>query len=257
MSLSWLDRLTLFIHPQRIVLERQPWRGAARRQTAEVAQPATAETDWQPALAAAEALLKADGKRGGSLRIVVADHFVRYALLPWSEKISGQKLRLAMARALLKNTLGDKVESLEIALDQPVFGKNGIAAGIDRQLLAGLRAAAKAQRLRLKSLQPRLIVELVTRRAQLSDGWFASIDREWLSLAGLRDGEIVSVRNHRACTGEAVMLANELAGLLVLENVAVNGKKLIISSSEPALPNLPGGWETTNWPAVVCGDAHA
>ena len=257
MSLSWLDRLTLFIHPQRIVLERQPWRGAARCQTAEVALPATGESDWQPALSAAEALLKADGKRGGSLRIVVADHFVRYALLPWSANISGQKMRLAMARALLKNTLGDKVESLEIALDQPVFGKNGIAAGIDRQLLAGLRAAAKAQRQQLKSLQPRLIAELAARHKQLADGWFASIDREWLTLAGLRDGEIVCLRNHRASTGEPALLANELGGLLAAESVTVNAKNLSISSSEAALPGLPGDWKTTYWPAVICGAAHA
>ncbi len=257
MSLSWLDRLTLFIHPQRIVLERQPWRGAARRQSAEVALPATGESDWQPALSAAEALLKADGKRGGSLRIVVADHFVRYALLPWSANISGQKMRLAMARALLKNTLGDKVESLEIALDQPVFGKNGIAAGIDRQLLVGLRAAAKAQRQQLKSLQPRLIIELAARRAQLADGWFASIDHEWLTLVGLHGGEIVCLRNYRASTGEPALLANELAGLLAAESVTVNAKNLSISSSEAALPSLSGDWKTTYWPAVICGDAHA
>lgn len=257
MSLSWLDRLTLLIHPQRIVLERQPWRGAASRQSAKVALPTSGEADWQPALLAAEALLKADGKRGGSLRIVVADHFVRYALLPWSENISGKKMRQAMARALLKNTQGDKAEALEIALDRPAFGKNGIAAGIDRQLLAGLRAAAKTQRLRLKNLQPRLIAELAGRHKQLADGWFASIDREWLTLAGLRDGEIVRLRNHRASTGEPAMLVNELAGLLTAENAAVNAKNLIISSREVALPSLPGGWNTSYWPALIGGDAHA
>lgn len=257
MSLSWLDRLTLFIHPQQIVLERQPWRGAISRQSADVAQPANGEADWQPALVAAEVLLKADGKRGGSLRIVVADHFVRYALLPWSENISGQKMRQTMARALLRNTLGDKAEALEIALDRPAYGKNGIAAGVDRQLLAGLRSAAKARRLRLRNLQPRLIAELAGRHKQLADGWFASIDREWLTLVGLRDGEIVRLRNHRANTGEPAMLANELAGLLSSENAAVNAKNLIISSRDVALPSLPGSWHTTYWPAIICRDAHA
>ncbi|WP_428827819.1 hypothetical protein ACLIKD_07565 [Azonexus sp. IMCC34842] len=261
MSLSWLDRLTLFIHPQRIVLERQPWRGAATRQSADVALPASGEADWQPALAAAEALLKAEGKRGAALRIVVADHFVRYALLPWSENISGNKARLAMARALLKNTLGDKAEKLEIALDHPAFAKNGLAAGIDRQLLAGLRAAAKARRLRLTTLQPRLIAELAARHRQLVDGWFACLDAEWLTLAGLCGGELVSLRNHRASTGDPALLAGELAGLLAAESTAppgaVAGKKLFIASRQVAVPILAGGWETTNWPAAIGGDAHA
>jgi hypothetical protein len=264
-SLSWLDRLTLFVHPQRVVLERQPWRGAATRQSAAVALPASGEADWQPALTAAEALLKAGGRRSAGLRIVVADHFVRYALLPWSENISGNKARLAMARALLKNTLGDKAEGLDIALDRPAFGKNGIAAGIDRNLLAGLRAAAKAGRLRLNSLQPRLIAELASQQKQLADGWFACLDLGWLTLAGLRGGEIASLRNHRASTAEPAILAGELGGLLAAGSAAtmettagprVDGKKVLISAHAVVVPTLADGWETTLVPALG-GAAHA
>jgi len=256
-SLSWLDRLTLFVHPQRVVLERQPWRGVARRQSADVAPPATGEADWQPALSAAGTLLKADGRRGAALRIVIADPFVRYALLPWSADLCGKRARLAMARALLRNTLGDKAEGLDIALDQPAFGKNGIAAGIDRHLLAGLRGAAKAQRLRLSSLQPRLMAELVARHKQLGDGWFACLDLGWLTLAGLRGGEIACLRNHRASTGEPGLLAGELAGLLAAEAALVDGRKVFISSRAVAPLQLGGAWETTCWPATVGADADA
>ena len=254
MSLSWLDRLTLFVHPQRVVLERRPWRGTATRQSAEVALPATGDADWQPVLAAAEALLRASGKRGAALRIVVADHFVRYALLPWSENLCGNKLRLGMARALLKNTLGERAETLDIALDRPGFGKSGLAAGVNRQFVAGLRAAAKAQRLRLDSLQPRLIAELAARPKALVDGWLACIDSGWLTLAGLRGGEIGCLHNHRASTGEAAMLAGELAGLLAAERTAVVGRKLFICSRDVTPPTLGGEWETTLWPALLGGD---
>ncbi|MDP3538814.1 MAG: hypothetical protein Q8S26_08935 [Azonexus sp.] len=256
MSPSWLDRLTLFVHPQRIVLERQPWRGAVTRQSAEVAPPATGETDWQPALTAAESLLKLDGKRGAALRIVVADHFVRYALLPWSENVTGSKARMAMARALLKNTLGERADGLDIALDRPVFGKSGLAAGIDRNLLAGLRAAAKSRHLRLSSLQPRLVAELAVQQKQLADGWFVSLDHGWLTLAGLRRGDIASLRNHRASTAEPAILAGELAGLLAAEAAAVDGKKVLISANAVLPPQLSGAWETTLVPAFG-GGAHA
>ena len=240
MSLSWLDRLTLFIHPQRVVLERQPWRGAPSSQTSEVAPPAAGETDWQPVLVAAEALLKSAGQ-GAALRIIVADHLAA---------------RLEMARALLRNALGERAAALDIALDRPAFGKNGIAAGIDRQLLAGLRAAAKARRLRLSSVQPRLIAELSAQQAQLNDGWLACLDLGWLTLAGIRDGEIASLRNHRASTAEPTILAGELAGLLAAESATVNGKKMLISTSSGAAPKLTGGWETT-LVTPVAGGAHA
>jgi len=256
-SLSWLDRLTLFVHPQRLVLERQPWRGAASRQTAEVGLPVSGAADWQPALEAAEALLKADGKRAAGLRIVVADQFVRYTLLPWSDSLTSKQARQAMARALLKNTLGDKAASLEIAIECPAFGKNSIAAGVDRNLLAGLRAAAKARRLRLNSLQPRLVAELAGKHKQVHDGWVVCIDHGWLTLAGLRGGEISCLRNHRASTEQADVLASELGGLLAAEIAAVNGKKLFIASHQVAAPKLAGDWETTLWPAVIGGVVHA
>ncbi|UCV21342.1 hypothetical protein [Ferribacterium limneticum] len=255
MSLSWLDRLTLFIHPQRVVLERQPWRGAPSSQAAEVASPAPGEADWQPVLAAADALLKTAGK-GAALRIVVADHLVRYALLPWSDMLTGKAARLGLARALFRNALGERAAALDIALDRPAFGKNGIAAGIDRQLLAGLRAAAKARRLRLNSVQPRLIAELAAQQTQLNDGWLACLDLGWLTLAGVRDGEIASLRNHRASTAEPALLAGELAGLLAAESATVNGKKVLISTSAVAAPKLAGGWETT-LVTPVAGGVHA
>lgn len=255
MSLSWLDRLTLFIHPQHVVLERQPWRGALSRQSAEVAPPAAGEADWQPVLAAADALLKSAGK-GAALRIVVADHLVRYALLPWSEMLTGKAARLDTARALFRNALGERAAALDIALDRPAFGKNGIAAGIDRQLLAGLRAVAKARRLRLNSVQPRLIAELAAQQTQLNDGWLACLDLGWLTLAGVRDGEIASLRNHRASTAEPAILAGELAGLLAAESATVNGKKVLISTSAVAAPKLAGGWEIT-LVTPVAGGAHA
>jgi hypothetical protein len=245
-----LERLTLFIHPRRVVLERRGWRGKPSRQVLAVSAPAAGEADWQPALAAAESLLQANGRRGASLRIVVADPFVRYALLPWSELVISRPARLAMARALLRNALGDKAAGLDIALDRPVFGRSGIAAGIDSRLLAALRAAAKGAGLRLGSLQPRLIVELAAHRRQLADGWFACLDAGWISLLGLRGGEIASLHNHRAVAGE-------LAGLLSVGNATVSGKKVHISANGVAPPVLAGSWETVVLAAAVGGDADA
>lgn len=253
MSLSLLERLTLFIHPQRVVLERQGWRGKPSRQTLAVAAPAAGEADWQAALAAAETLLQANGRRGASLRIVVADPFVRYALLPWSEHLVSRQARLGLARALLRNALGDKADGLDIALDRPAFGKNGIAAGIERSLLDALRAAAKGAGLRLVSLQPRLIVELAAHHRQLADGWFACLDAGWTSLLGLRAGEIACLHNHRAATGTA----GELAGLLIAGNATVGSKKVTISAIGGAPPSFGDGWETLVLPAAVGGEADA
>lgn len=256
MSLSWLDRLTLFVHPQRVVLERKPWRGPVVYQRTDVALPQGGEADWQAALVAVEGLLGAV-PRGAILRIVIADPFVRYAVLPWSDRLLGASARLLMARALFRSTLGERADSLAIALDRPAFGQSGIAAGIDDKLLAALRGLAKSRRLRLHSLQPRFIAELKDRHQQLGEGWFACIDEGWLTLAGIRAGQIVSLRNHRAHTADRQMLAADLAGMLAADAVSPTDRKLFVSSRVAALPALPGHWETTHWASILGGEAHA
>ncbi len=75
MSLSWLDRHTLLVHPRHIVLERKPWRGTAQRFTAEVPPAQPDETDWQPALSIEDVTLRRENIGAGSvdaqLRLVI------------------------------------------------------------------------------------------------------------------------------------------------------------------------------------------
>jgi hypothetical protein len=244
-SLSWLDRLSLYLHPRRVVLERRAWRGASRRQVAEVDVPAAGEVDWAPALAAAAGLLAARAGRGASLQVVVADPFVRYAVLPWSEQACSRSARLAVARALLRNVLGDRAAGLDIALDRPAYGRNGLAAGLDSGLTTGLRALARQHRLHLSSLQPRLVAELARCPKALDDGWLACTEAGWLTLAALRGGDLVSLRNHRVA-GEPQAAAAELGGLLMAGGEAVRRLHLV---GEGALPPLETGWESTRGPA--------
>lgn len=255
MSLSWLDRHTLLVHPRRIVLERQPWRGPAQRFTAEVPPARPDEADWQPALTAAGTLLAAQSRPYGRLRIVVANQFVRFALLPWSDSVLGDKARLGMAKALLRNTLGEQAEQLDIALDRASFGLNGLAAGIPRDLLAALRQTAKARRLRLDSLQPRLTSDLASCRHSLSDGCVVFPDDGWLTLLGLRNNNITLLRNHRT-HAEPEQLGSELLGLLAAENAAVDRKKVRIFS-RGNWPKTLGDWEIEQQMSLLEGGAHA
>lgn len=257
MSPSWLDRLTLILHPRRTVLEQRPFRGDTVRQESAVAPAAPGEAAWNPALVAGFALLDARSGRGGSLRLVVSDHFVRYALLPWSDSVCSPAARREMGRALLKSVFGDKAGTLEITIDRPAFGHPGIAAGIDSDLLAALRAGAKTRRLRLESIKPRLIAELAARQREVGDGWFASVDHDWLTLAGLRGGSIVRLHNHRLSIADPGLLAVELGGLLGAGRAEVPGRRLIIAHGDVPVPSRVADCETSCHPYHVAGLVHA
>lgn len=257
MSLSWLDRSAILIHPERVVIERRPWRGALERRAGAVASGAAGEADWQPALAAMRSLL-GSGRGRGTARVVVADHFVRYALLPWSELLVGGKARQAMAQAIFRETLGDKATALEIALDRPRFGSSGVAAGIDRAFLGGLRQAVKAAGLRLESLQPRLLHELAAAGRRLDNGWFACLDSGRIAIVGIRRGEAASLRNHRSATTDPVRLGAELASLVAGEQAGGGERRLVICADRVATPvGLGPDWRIEALQATLSGEAHA
>lgn len=256
MSLSWLDRLKLYVHPRRVVLEHRSWRGAVRRQEAVVPPPVPGESDWQPALAAVAGMLAADNRRGGRVEIIVADHFVRYVVLPWSDGITGPRARQAVAHALLRNTLGERVDTLEVALDRPRFRRTGLAAGIERRFVDELRGAFRRRRIAVSSLQPRLVRELASGRKKLADfdGWFVSADPERLTLASLERGSLVALRNQRS-TPES--LGTELGALLAADCRREPGGKLFVCTDGLMLPSIPPPWEVAAWPSVLSGVTHA
>ena len=227
MSLSWLDRLSLFVHPAEAVLLCRGWRGKAER----LARPVGAVPEdgpvWQAALEAALALLDERAGAGASLQIVIANPYVRYVLLPWSEAVIGDKARRALALALLRSSLGEQAGQLDIALDQPVFGKNGVAAAIDQGLLDALRQGAKRRRLRLGAVQPQLGADLAAVRRQSSDGCLLFEDGDWQTLVGLQAGNVCLLRNHRAAA-TAEQRQRELQGLLAMQGRTVNRKNLQI-----------------------------
>ncbi|KXB31756.1 hypothetical protein AT959_05230 [Dechloromonas denitrificans] len=252
MSPSWLDNLTLFIHPAGVRLERRGWRGASQTYATTAPLPSAEQASWQPALAEAQVQLASHARPGSCLRVVLADQFVRYAVLPWSETVVGQQARLAMARALLRHSLGEAAERLDIALDRAVFGSNGVAAGLPQALLLALRQAAKAAKLRLTSIQPRLNVELAACRDTLNDGYIVLPDDGWLTLLGVHQGSPCLLRNHRS----AEPASDELPGLLATESSAVEIKKLQVFSQQQWPPTL-GDWQVECRLPMFAGVAHA
>ena len=154
MSLSWLDRrfrLTrIGLARDRLSLERG---GAAR---VDLAFPPPTGVAWAPALAALAGLL--GGEHAESItrrvRLIIANDFVRFVLVPWSEQILDQQERQQLARALLAERYGER--EWRIAIEPPRFGKPGLAAAIDEELAAQATQLVHARGQRVVALVPAL-----------------------------------------------------------------------------------------------------
>jgi hypothetical protein len=203
----WPEHHELVVHPHRVRLST----GDSCR------VPAAGEDapPWQAAVAVACALAAEKLPRRSRLTLVVADHFVRYALLPWSERLLGRKMRRDSARALLRASYGEAATALDIALDRPRFGMNGIAAGIDGALLTALRTGCAAAGFRVIAIHPQALHVLTAERGRITggDGWFCRAERDRIVLAGFSSGNVTSLRNQRSELGDGEALTRELAGL--------------------------------------------
>jgi hypothetical protein len=150
------ERLRVALSPDRAALarvRRLPRLRVTGKEVAECAASGAAEP-WGPPLEALSALLSGPGLDGGSAAVVLSNRFVRYALVPWRDAVTQRKERIRLARHCFRNIYGDAADGWEIRLSDGGFGRNAIASAVDRDLIAGLREAFAARRIRIASVEP-------------------------------------------------------------------------------------------------------
>jgi hypothetical protein len=111
---------------------------------------------WRASIDALVNLLGPDRSRSTELEVVMSSHFVRYALVPWSESLIRDAERLAFARVAFRDIYGPVVDRWEVCLDDQPAGQPVLACAMDRDLLAGLRSAAAGVGGRLEAVIPAL-----------------------------------------------------------------------------------------------------
>ena len=124
------------------------------------------------------------------LRVVLADHWARYAMVPYAASLSGAAERLAHARQRADGHLRRSRQRMDVHAGRrpPGCAAGGLHAA--RELIEELRACWRAHGAQLASLQPQLVVAYNHWRDKLPDGgaWFVSIEQGSLAAARLAHG---------------------------------------------------------------------
>ena len=139
------------------------------------------------ALALLEQQLAARTWSDARVRAVIADQWVRYAVVPWSDALNSNAERLAHARELLAGVFGEPMTEWTVSLSDAPPGESRLASAIPAALLESLRATTARHGQKLASVQPQLIAAYNTWRHILpaaEAAWFVTVDAG--SLAALR-----------------------------------------------------------------------
>jgi len=187
-SPQWRDEVGIFLGPRRIVLNRMQ-RGLRPVCVAEHSVPVEGGgfNGWAPALAVLAAEMADSRWRGANARVVIANHWVRYAIVPWSADLADDAERLAHGRLLLQEVYGDAIDGWTVALGETTFGRAQLACAMPSDLQAELQLVMESAGLRLLSLQPNLVVSFNRWRRRMSPagGWLVQIDEGTLAAVRL------------------------------------------------------------------------
>jgi hypothetical protein len=186
----WRDEVAIYLAPGRVALAR---RGRGLRPSvvsatdARVTAPGA--TDVAPTLGVLGRLLAEEGWQDADARVIVADAWARFALVPWSNAWLDSDERRGQAQYALTDAFGEVICDWSVALGEPFPGRTNIACALRPDILAGLDALLPAARLRLASLRPQLVCSFnVWRRTLPPDAWFVSLDEDSLAAVHLTGG---------------------------------------------------------------------
>ncbi len=191
MSPSWRDEIGVHLSPRRLCVVRLK-RGLKSALATEHEQSVDPETagHWSGSLAALDELLGKSDWQGAALRVVLADCWARYAVVPWEAELGSAEERLGHARQLLASTYGDAVSGWEVRLsDAPPLSVR-VACTLPAELIEAVRSVCANHGIKLKTLQPQLIVAYENWRHCLpaSGAWFVTVGDGTLAAARLGEG---------------------------------------------------------------------
>jgi hypothetical protein len=180
----WRDEVGIYLAQRRVCLVRMR-RGIKPALAGEENHTdPLAAAGWEGALGLLEKQLGERTWSDARTRVVIADTWVRYGIVPWVDALSSGAERLAHARELLSAVFGTMSE-WTVSLSEARPGSSRLASAVPTALLQALRDSALRHGQKLILVQPQLIAAYNTWRHLLPpEAWFVTVEEG--SLAALR-----------------------------------------------------------------------
>ena len=136
----------------------------------------------------------------GEAAIVLADQFVRYALLPWNETLKTREQWLALANHRFSTLHGPRAAEWQITVTETAPKGPRLACAVDRALIGQLAEVFTKAGLRLTSVQPFLVAAFNRIRKNVGHGscWIAVEEAGRLTLALIQRGLWIAIRSRRS-----------------------------------------------------------
>ena len=180
-------------------------------------------------------------KKPAYAQVILSNHFVRYTMVPWSDKLSNEAEELAYAKHCFKQLYGATAQPWELRLNQDFAGAPQLASAVDAQLLQALRAVFVRAKVKLKSVQPQLMTAYNNCQEQLQNqnAWFVLFDQGNLCLGRVHQGHWSSVRTFKVASDWLARLPEILDREAYLSELDTSSNQIFLWAPECSTAALP------------------
>ena len=196
----WRDEVRIALQPDRVTLARvsRRWRPhVSAKHVVRCSSDATAP--WKPCLEALREALEQPFARDADAHLVISNHFVRYALVPWSEHLASDEEKRAWVRHHFAEIYGEPESPAEYRWSEDGPDAACVASALDAEFIGGIRAAFEPASLRLRSVRPYLMAAFNRwqRRVEGDPVWFVLPETGRVCIASLANGRwrTIAARN--------------------------------------------------------------
>ncbi len=185
-------------------------------------------------------------KKPANAQVILSNYFVRYTMVPWSDKLSNEAEELAYAKHCFNQLYGTTAQPWELRLNQDFAGAPQLASAVDGQLLQSLRDVFARAKLKLKSVQPQLMTAYNNCQAQLQNqnAWFVLFDQGNLCLGLVQQGHWNSVRTLKVGSDWLDRLPEILDREAYLSELDTSSNQIFLWAPEQSAAVLP---QSTQW----------
>lgn len=159
MSLLLRDRYCAVLRPDRVDLVRR-LRGYKSpidlKQSVPVEPAAAEDAPWLAPVSTLQGVIAGTAVASGDLTVVLSNHFVRYVIVPWDDKVGSTEEYQRYARIAFENVFGEAARSWMIRVSAERMGAPRLASAIDAELDTALQQVG-GSKLKLVSIQPYLM----------------------------------------------------------------------------------------------------
>jgi len=228
----WRDEIAIYLAPRKIALARRE-RGLRPRVSAatEVAVPEGRIGDTAPAFSRLAEVLAEPTWQNAMARIVIADPWVRFGLVPAPMQRLDSEGRRAHARYVLADTYGEALKDWNIVIQDGPPDLAAVVCAMPGDLKPALEAVLAPAQLTMVSLQPQLVVAFNAWRDRLprTESWFVSLEDGWLSAVHVANGAWDRVHMARL-SGDWTVELERLQAFGRLTRAAEGGGRMFVSA---------------------------